>query len=205
MTHLSASEARPNRMRRTVAGFGLTAVLLAGGGIAVASPALAQDDRPTVEDRQARAEERIERLLENDRIDEERAQKLRDRLAAHAEQHATREAAKAELADLLGMSVEELRAALRDGSSLADLADSAGVDRQVLIDRFVAEAEAKIDEAVAADKLTESEADEKRASIVARVEAKIDGEQGDRGDRSDKRGRGHHRRGSSKRGPRAGR
>lgn len=55
-------------------------------------------------------------------------------------------------AEVLGVTEEELRDALRGGSSIADVAAERGVDMQAVIDALVAEATARIhDEAVEGD------------------------------------------------------
>jgi hypothetical protein len=79
-------------------------------------------------------------------------------------------------ADALGMTVEDLRAALRDGQTLAEVAEAQGVDRETLVGALVAAANARLDEAVADGDLTEEEAAERREGIEERVEAMVDGE-----------------------------
>ncbi|MBX3315034.1 MAG: hypothetical protein KF906_12015 [Actinobacteria bacterium] len=52
-------------------------------------------------------------------------------------------------AETLNMTEDELRSALADGKSLAEIAEAQGVDRQALIDALVAAGEARLDEAKA--------------------------------------------------------
>jgi uncharacterized protein YidB (DUF937 family) len=52
-------------------------------------------------------------------------------------------------AEALGMSASELRTALRDGQTIADVAEERGVDLQTVIDAMVAEATERIDERAA--------------------------------------------------------
>lgn len=47
-------------------------------------------------------------------------------------------------ADVIGIDVDELRSALRDGQTVAEIAQANGVDPQEVIDALVAEAEARI-------------------------------------------------------------
>ena len=68
-------------------------------------------------------------------------------------------------ADAIGVSVDELRTALRDGSSLAEVAAANDVDVQTVIDALVAEATAHLDEAVENGRLTEAEAAERAADL----------------------------------------
>lgn len=80
------------------------------------------------------------------------------------------------LTDVLGVEAEELREALMDGQSVADIAAANGVDVQTVIDALVAEANARLDEAVAAGRIDEADADEKRADIEEKITARVNGE-----------------------------
>jgi uncharacterized protein (DUF433 family) len=62
------------------------------------------------------------------------------------------------LAELLGITPEELVEAVMDGQSLAEIAEANGVERQELVDAIVVEAQAKLDQAVAAEDLTAEQA-----------------------------------------------
>ncbi|MCU1496827.1 MAG: LysM peptidoglycan-binding protein [Acidimicrobiales bacterium] len=64
-------------------------------------------------------------------------------------------------ADALGMTTQELRTALADGKSLAEVAADQGVDKQKLIDALVAAAEKRLDEA--------------KATLPERIAALVDG------------------------------
>jgi hypothetical protein len=81
-------------------------------------------------------------------------------------------------AEALGMTEDELRAALSEGSSLADVAEEQGVDVQTVIDALVAAATAELDERVAAGDLDEERAAEIEAGLVERITAKVNGEGG---------------------------
>jgi len=72
-------------------------------------------------------------------------------------------------ATALGMSEADLHTALRSGKSIADVAEEKNVDLQKVIDAMVDEATKKIDEAVAAGRLTQAQADEKKAGLVERI------------------------------------
>lgn len=80
------------------------------------------------------------------------------------------------VAELLGIDAVELRAALRDGQSIADLAEANGVDVQTVIDALVDEAEGHLDLAVEDGRLTEAEADERLADITERITDRVNGE-----------------------------
>jgi polyhydroxyalkanoate synthesis regulator phasin len=72
-------------------------------------------------------------------------------------------------ATALGVSTDDLRGALEDGKSIADVAAEQGVDVQTVIDALVAEAKAHLDERVADGDLTQAEADERLADITERI------------------------------------
>jgi hypothetical protein len=72
-------------------------------------------------------------------------------------------------ATALGLSVEDLRAQLRDGSTLAEIATVQGVDVATVVDALVAEATTRLNEAVTAGRLTQEEADAKLVDIEARI------------------------------------
>jgi len=80
------------------------------------------------------------------------------------------------VATALGMTTDEVRTAVRDGSSIADLAASKGVDVQVVIDALVIELDAKLAEKVAGGDLTQEEADAKKAEAVERITAMVNRE-----------------------------
>ena len=68
-----------------------------------------------------------------------------------------------------GITQEELRTALQDGQSIAEVAQSKGVDPQVVIDAMVAEVKAHLDEEVASGEHTQEEADEFLANATQRI------------------------------------
>jgi hypothetical protein len=72
-------------------------------------------------------------------------------------------------AEALGITTDELRQALRDGATLAEVAALQGVDVQVVIDAMVAEARDHIEQAVEDGRLTREEADEKLAELTERI------------------------------------
>lgn len=69
----------------------------------------------------------------------------------------------------IGISEEELRTALRDGGTLAEVAEANGVDPQAVIDALVAELQTRLDEKVADGDLTQEEADDRLASGTERI------------------------------------
>jgi polyhydroxyalkanoate synthesis regulator phasin len=73
------------------------------------------------------------------------------------------------VAELLGIDVEELRQQLRDGASIADIAEANGVDVQTVIDALVAEANEHLQLAVDDGRLTQEEADAQLDRISERI------------------------------------
>ena len=78
------------------------------------------------------------------------------------------------VAEVIGIEESELRAALEDGQSVADVAEANGVDPQEVVDALVAEAEARLDAKVEDGRLTEEEAADKLAEKTDRIEDRID-------------------------------
>jgi hypothetical protein len=86
-------------------------------------------------------------------------------------------------ADAIGIPVEDLRAALRDGRTLAEVAEANSVDPQVVVDAMVARGTARLDAAVAAGRIDQATADA-RAARLPEVAADVVSGELDRGDRS---------------------
>ena len=80
------------------------------------------------------------------------------------------------LAEALGMSNSELREALSEDKSLADIAGERGVEVQTAIDALVAQHKAHLDEHVAAGDLTQEKADARLAKFTERVTALVNGD-----------------------------
>jgi polyhydroxyalkanoate synthesis regulator phasin len=72
-------------------------------------------------------------------------------------------------AKALGISEDDLKTALRDGKTLADVATDKGVAVQSVIDALVADATSHIDQAVTDGKLTAEQATKMKADLTARV------------------------------------
>jgi DNA-binding phage protein len=80
-------------------------------------------------------------------------------------------------AETLGMTEDELRTALReDDKTLAQVAEEQGVERQVLVDALVADANARLAEKVADGSITQEQADRRAETLTEAVERMIDGE-----------------------------
>ncbi len=69
----------------------------------------------------------------------------------------------------IGISKEELRTAVRNGRSIAEVAQSKGVDVQKVIDAIVAEAKDRLAAKVQSGALSQARADQKLANLSQRV------------------------------------
>lgn len=100
------------------------------------------------------------------------------------------------VAEVLGLTEDEVRAAIEDGSTLAELADANDSSADELINALVAELKTHLDEHVADGDLTEDEATTRLADAVERITEFVNDTQeagpmgpGGHGDRG---GRGGH-------------
>ena len=94
-------------------------------------------------------------------------------------------------AQALGMTADELHTALKGGQTLAQVAESKGVNVQVVVDALIASATNHINEKVASGDITQAEADEKLANVTERVTERVNNprpEGGPRGGQGAKRG-----------------
>lgn len=76
-------------------------------------------------------------------------------------------------AEALGVTEDELRTELRDGQSLADVAEQEGVALDTLTDALVAAAQERLDAAVADGRLTQEQADARKAELAERIGALV--------------------------------
>ena len=79
-------------------------------------------------------------------------------------------------AEAIGITVDELREALRDGQTIADVAEANDVDVQAVVDALVAQRETKIDELVADGRIDEERAAALKETLPDRVTAMVNGE-----------------------------
>jgi chorismate mutase len=101
--------------------------------------------------------------------------------ASTASGHAVATAAQcrgglADLAEATGISTDDLRSALRDGQTLAEVAEANDVDPQQLVDLLVANGTQRLDAAVAAGRIDQATADERKASLPDRAADLVNGE-----------------------------
>ena len=84
--------------------------------------------------------------------------------------HGKHGARLAELAALVGTDVDGLKSALGEGETLAEIAESNGVEAQTVIDALVEKANERIDSAVEAGKLTAEEGETKKSEAATKIE-----------------------------------
>lgn len=77
-------------------------------------------------------------------------------------------------ATTIGISADELRTALADGQTLAEVATANGVEPQAVIDALVAEATTRLDAAVAAGRVEQADSDERLAELTERITTAVD-------------------------------
>lgn len=123
--------------------------------------------------------ERVDQALADGRITEEQAAKARERIeqgkrarpAAHQRiLRRVRQAIVESSATALGMTPEELRAELKAGSSLADVAESRDVSIDDVKAQIVRDAETKLDQLVADGRLDQERADAALAKLTERLD-----------------------------------
>jgi len=92
-----------------------------------------------------------------------------------------------EIAEILGLEGSEMREALRNGSSIAELAEAQGIDSADVVDAIVARAEERLETAVENGRIDDTQAAEMLTQAAERAEDLVNGEI-EFGGR-----RGHHR------------
>jgi polyhydroxyalkanoate synthesis regulator phasin len=166
-----------------------------------------RDGRPRMEERLG---EVLAPLVEDGTITQAQADKVVEALVAAAPErgpggggpghHGRTGRGLDAAAEALGMEADELAQQLRDGRTLAQVAEERGVPVQTVIDALVAEVAEHLDEAVADGRLTREQADERLAEATERITDRVnngrpegEGRPGPDGD--------HDRRGPDGRGP----
>ena len=77
-------------------------------------------------------------------------------------------------ADKLGMSLTDLLTELENDKSIAAVAAERGVDTQVIVDAYLAQAKEKLDEAVAEGDITQNQADYQLEKLQERITDQLD-------------------------------
>jgi len=175
-------------MRKKTATVLLVAGLMTGGGAALVAPgtALAADSSSSssTTDRAAARLSALKGaltgLVTDGTITQDQADEVASTLAesdlghgGHGGRGGGRVSSEA-TAEVLGITVEQLRTAQEDGQTLAQIAEANGVSRADLVDGLVAAAKEQLAADVTAGDLTQAEADEKSAALAERIEEQVD-------------------------------
>ena len=188
-------------MRKKLTALALTATLAAGGGAALVGPGLAfaQDSTSAAATADATADRAAARtaairtalagLVTDGTLTQAQADRVATTLSTADLGHGRRgmkagRVSSEATAEVLGITVEELRTAREAGQTLAQIAEAEGVSRDDLISGLVAAAQAQLTEAVEAGTITQARADELAAGLQERVTEKVDDVHTGRGDRS---------------------
>ena len=89
--------------------------------------------------------------------------------------HGARGAGLTVAADALGVSNEDLRAALKSGRSIADVAGEKGIPTQTVIDAMVAAAGTRLETAVTNGRITQERADARAGNLPKTIKAFVEG------------------------------
>ncbi len=81
-----------------------------------------------------------------------------------------------EIVEILGLEGSEMREALRNGSSIAELAEAQGIDSADVVDAIVARAEERLDTAVENGRIDDTQAAEMLTQAAERAEDLVNGE-----------------------------
>ena len=190
-------------IKRSVAITAIAASTLGGvaAGAALFTPVIAgaQDDAAEAEqaapERRARISEALQVLVDDGTLTEAQREavvetlqnalpdrgEFRERLGQRGQRGA------GEIAEILGLEGSEIREALRNGSSIAELAEAQGIDSADIVDAIVARAEERLDTAVENGRIDDTQAAEMLTRAAERAEDLVNGEI-ELGGR-----RGHHR------------
>lgn len=111
-----------------------------------------------------------------------------DRAARRAARQEARQANRQEVADVLGVSVEDLAEQLQAGATLADVAEANGVAVSAVVDVIVQNKTDRIDLAVESERITAEEAAERIAGLDERVQTRVEEGRPERGEGEGRRG-----------------
>lgn len=163
-------------------------------GVALAAPALAvvgaDSAAATVTSRVDRITEALSGLVTDGTLTQEQADRVASTLdqsdalrggRGHGGPGGGRDLSAA--ATALGVTQDELRAALREGRTLAQVAEDEGVAVDTLVQALAEAARARIAQAVTDGRLTQAQADERLADLTARITERVTSSRPERGGR----------------------
>ncbi|NIA25108.1 MAG: hypothetical protein GWP04_06015 [Gammaproteobacteria bacterium] len=170
-------------MKKALTVLAIAGVVLGGIGFAATSQSASAQEAETAT--QARflgpINGVLDQLVEQGTITADQAQAIRDALVAKAPGPRDFDrpgfghprAGLETVAEVLGMSTDDLVAALQDGQTIADIA---GDELQSVTDALVEKANARIDQAVESGRIDADQAADAKAEVAERVDAMVNGE-----------------------------
>lgn len=154
---------------------GLTGAALGTPGLAGAADAAAST-AVTDRDGAGWVQDALASLVSDGTITQAQADAVAATLEEARPERGPRRRHLAVVAEALGLTEDEVRTALQDGQTIAQLAEAQGMDVQAVVGAMLAELEARLAERVAAGDLTQEEADEKLAGAEEHLTAVAEGE-----------------------------
>lgn len=149
-------------------------------------------------DRSGRRQAMIDQLVEDGVLTQDQVDSVSDVRAALQDQREAQKAEKlAEIADAIGIGVEELVAAKEAGTPLAEIA---GDNLPAVVDLMVNKATERIEQGVADGRISQEQADEKLAGLEERIEARLEDGGGFGSKGEGRKGKGHRGDHGSRRG-----
>lgn len=167
--------------RRKMAAAALTASLIGGGAAAALTglpAAIAQTatEAPAGE-RGGWVTDALAPLVENNTITQAQADAVRQALLDAKPVRGGPGPVRLEVvAEAIGIDADDLRSALRDGQTIAEVAEANGVTADAVVAALVAALEEHLDERVAGGDMTQERADEILAEAPERITAVVNGE-----------------------------
>jgi polyhydroxyalkanoate synthesis regulator phasin len=178
-------------MRKTIAAAAIAVSGLGVLGLGATAIAGAQDDSSDDEDG-GWVQDALSGLVDDGTISQEQADAVEDALEDARPDHGFGHPGfghrgfvlwfggeLSTVAESLGIGEDELRSALEDGRTIAEIAEEQGVEVQDVVDDIVAAQREFLDEAVADGDLTQEDADEILAGAEERATAFVNGEMPD--------------------------
>lgn len=176
-----------SRTWKTAVVAGTIGIASLGGGALALTPAAAQDAAGTEQgtSRLDRLQEALAGLVTDSTITQAQADAVAQRLdeqlprGGHGPGHGRHGGRGGHVsldaaATAIGISVDGLRTALEAGRTLTEVAQDNGVERSALVDALVADAEQRLAAAVEDGKLTQEQADGRKADLRTRIEEHVD-------------------------------
>lgn len=178
----------PINTKRTIAAVAVAAAAVGGvAGTVLSSPATAVAQEAEVTEDETRPElsdaiqEALSQLVTDTVITQAQAdavtEALVENLPARSHHRGFRAGVRMEsVATIIGIDVADLVEALRDGSTIAEVAAANGSSGTAVVGALVEEANEHIDEAVAEGKIAAEDAADAKANAAERIEDMVNGE-----------------------------